>query len=120
MTDEEITLASKVGVARPELIRLQLCDCLPMPQDPLLQAIAIQTGLLGPHMAGLTLGYSILVCRGHETRCLLAHEFRHVFQYEQYGSIAGFLPVYLQQIAEYGYKDAPFEVDARTHESAAS
>ncbi len=120
LTNDEISLASRVGVVKPELIRIQSCDCLPMPQDPLLKAVAVQTGLLGPHMAGLTLGYSVLIIQGHETLSLLAHEFRHVFQYEQHGSIAGFLPPYLQQIAEYGYEDAPFEIDARAYESAPS
>lgn len=67
-------------------------------------------------MAGLTLGYSILICRGHKTRRLLSHELRHVFQYEQHGSIAAFLPVYLMQIATVGYQSAPFEQDARAHE----
>jgi hypothetical protein len=120
LTDDEITLAGKVGVAKPDLIRIQSCDRLPMPQDASLQAAAVQTGLLGPGMVGLTLGYSVFVCRGHETRRLLAHEFRHVFQYEQNGSIAGFFPVYLQQIVTVGYRNAPLEADARAHESAAS
>ena len=120
LTDDEITLARKVGVAKPDLIRIQSCDRLPMPQDLSLQAAAVQTGLLGPGMVGLTLGYSVFVCRGHETRRLLAHEFRHVFQYEQNRSIAGFFPVYLQQIVTVGYMNAPFEADARAHESAAS
>lgn len=120
LTDDEITLAGKVGVAKPDLIRIQSCDRLPVPQDPSLQAAAVQTGLVGPGMVGLTLGYSVFVCRGHETRRLLAHEFRHVFQYEQNGSIAGFFPVYLKQIVTVGYRNAPLEADARAHESAAS
>jgi len=119
LTADEITLARKVGVVKPELIRIQSCDRLPMPQDPSLQTAAVQTGLLGPGMVGVTLGYSVFVCRGHETRRLLAHEFRHVFQYEQGGSIAKFLPVYLQQIVTVGYGNAPFEIDARAHENAA-
>jgi hypothetical protein len=41
---------------------------------------------------------------------------RHVYQYEMLGSINGFLPVYLQQIVEYGYYDAPLESDARDNE----
>jgi hypothetical protein len=65
----------------------------------------------------LTLGYSVLVCRGHETTRLLSHEFRHVHQYESVGSISAFLPLYLQQIVEFGYDDAPFEADARSCES---
>ena len=119
LNNEEIALARTVGVANPELIRIRSCDRLPRPQDPSLQAAADQTGLLGPGMVGLTLGYSVFVCRGHETRRLLSHEFRHVFQYEQNGAIAGFLPLYLQQIVTMGYQNAPFEVDARAHESAA-
>lgn len=119
LTTDEITLARKVGVVNAKLIRVQSCDRLPMPPDPSLQAAAVQTGLLGPGMVGLTLGHSVFVCRGHETRRLLAHEFRHVFQYEQYGSIAGFLPVYLQQIVTVGYRNAPLEIDARAHENVA-
>lgn len=119
LTADEITLAQKVGVVNAKLIRVKSCDRLPMPPDPSLQAAAIQTGLLGPGMVGLTLGYSVFVCRGHETRRLLAHEFRHVFQYEQNGLIAGFLPVYLQQIITVGYRNAPLEIDARAHENVA-
>jgi len=115
----EITLARRVGVAKPERIRIQSCDRLPMPKDPSLQAAAVQTGLLGTGMVGLTLGYSVFVCSGHETPRLLAHEFRHVYQYEQGGSISNFLPVYLQQIVTVGYGNAPFEIDARAHENAA-
>lgn len=37
-------------------------------------------------------------------------------QYEQAGSIAAFLPRYLQQIVTVGYNNAPFEIDARSHE----
>ena len=87
-----------------------------MPEDRELQAAAVQTGLLGPHMAGLTLGYSVFVRRGHDTWQLLSHEFRHVAQYERAGSIADFLPVYLRQIVEAGYFNAPLEKDAREHE----
>jgi hypothetical protein len=35
------------------------------------------------------------------------------------GSIAAFLPTYLQQIVDFGYANAPFEVDARRHEISA-
>ena len=116
---EEIAFARKVGVTNPELVRIQSCDPLPRPLDPSLQAAADQTGLLGPGMIGLTLGYSVFVCRGHETPRVLSHEFRHVFQYEQNGAIAGFLPLYLQQIVTMGYQNALFEVDARAHEIVA-
>jgi len=87
-----------------------------MPEDPELREAAIQAGLLGPGMVGLTLDHSVFICRGHETKRLLSHELRHVYQYEQAGSLARFLPGYLQQIVESGYAAAPLEQDARAHE----
>lgn len=80
---------------------------------------AVQTGLLGPNMIGLTLGHSIYICHGHDSPRLLSHECRHVQQYEEAGSIAAYLPMYLQQIAQFGYSNAPYEIDARAHESVA-
>jgi hypothetical protein len=67
-------------------------------------------------MAGLTLGYAIFICEGHNSPRLLSHECRHVYQYEMCGSIAAFLPIYLQQIVDFGYMNAPFEIDAQKHE----
>lgn len=67
-------------------------------------------------MVGLTLGYSIFVKQGQVTARLIAHECRHVYQYEVFGSIAEFLRVYLTQIVTHGYCDAPLEQDAMAHE----
>jgi hypothetical protein len=117
LTAPEEEIAREVGVARPELVRVEMVgERLPMPDDPALRAAALQAGLLAPGMVGLTLGYSIFVCAGHKTRRLLSHELRHVHQYERHGLIAGFLPIYLEQVIEFGYRDAPFERDAREHE----
>ena len=111
-----LALAGRVGVQHPELIRTQLVEALPLPEDPALRQAALATGLLGPGMIGLTLGYAIFVVRGHMSARLLSHECRHVHQYEAAGSIAAFLPAYLQQIATVGYENAPLERDARAHE----
>ena len=112
----EQDMARAVGVASPHLVRVEMVERLPLPEDPVLRAAALQAGLLGPNMTGLTLGHSVFICRGHRTRRLLSHELRHVHQYEQAGSIAAFLPVYLRQVLEVGYHSAPFEIDARAHE----
>ncbi|MCI0400758.1 MAG: hypothetical protein L0Z68_05600 [Gammaproteobacteria bacterium] len=112
----DLAIASAVEVQRPENIRVLMVDRLPLPPDPELQAAAVQTGLLGPTMTGLTLGYSILICHGHMSRRLLSHECRHVFQFERAGSIASFLPAYLGSIVQVGYGNCPFEQDARAHE----
>jgi hypothetical protein len=61
----------------------------------------------------MTLGYGIFVEAEHASIRLLSHECRHVYQYEQAGSIDAFLTEYLTQIATVGYADAPLEADAR-------
>jgi hypothetical protein len=112
----EQALARRVGVTQPEKIRLLAVDQMPYPEHPLLQVAAMATDFLGPQTLGLTLGHAVLVRRGHESTRLCSHEFRHVHQYEQAGSIAAFLPGYLEQMVEYGYADAPLEQDAQAHE----
>lgn len=116
LNDSLLAVARNVGVLHPEVIRVAEVPRLPLPEDPELKQAALATGLLGPGMFGLTLGHGVYVCHGHGTVRLLSHEFRHVYQYEQAGSIAAFLPTYLQQIVTVGYSNAPFEIDARAHE----
>ena len=111
-----LELARSVGVKNPELIIIREAVQLPLPEEPVLRRAALATGLLGPDMAGLTLGYSIFVKQGQLTSQLISHECRHVYQYEAFGSIAEFLHVYLTQIVTYGYCDAPLEQDAMAHE----
>jgi len=116
LTDAELSLARRVGVSEPELIRVSIVSALPLPIDPDLRQAAVATGLLGPGMVGLTLGHGIYICAGYKSPRLLSHECRHVHQYERAGSIAEYLPIYLQQVAAVGYHNAPFEIDARAHE----
>jgi len=109
----ETAIARRVGVRRPERVRVAVVAEMPVPADPALAAAARETGLLGPGTAGLTLGHAVLIRRGCESPRLLAHELRHVHQVERAGSLAAFLGDYLGQIVEHGYDDAPLEADAR-------
>lgn len=109
-------LAKSVGVLHPELIRIAEVPRLPQPQDPDLKQAVLAGGFLGPGMVGITFGYGVYVCHGQSNVRLLSHEFRHVHQYERAGSIAAFVPIYLQQIVTVGYNNAPLEADARAHE----
>jgi hypothetical protein len=111
-----LTLASRVGVVQPERIRILTVPTVPAPEDPELQQMALEQNLIGPDTAGLTLGYGIFIVDGCLTSRLLAHECRHVYQYEVAGSIDAFLPLYLIQIAEFTYDRAPFELDAQAWE----
>jgi hypothetical protein len=112
-----LKIARQVGVEKPEKIRIQLVSDFALPVEQPLRDVVIYTGLLGSNIDGLTLGHSVLIRRGHHRDIgLLSHEFRHVQQYEKYGSIAAFLSDYLWQVAEFGYRKAPLEKDARNHE----
>jgi hypothetical protein len=116
LSESELSLARNVGVSFPEKVRIMFVDRLPLPDDPQLRQVALNAGLLGPTMIGLTLGYGIYLCKGTSSLRLLSHECRHVYQYEQAGSIAAYLPNYLRQVTELGYANAPYEQDARAHE----
>jgi len=112
-----LSLAASIGVAHPELIRLMEVRHLPLPEDIELRQAAIETRMLGPNMLGITFGYGVFVCHGHTGNLrLLSHELRHVYQYEEAGSIAAYIPVYLEQVFSDGYHNAPFEADARAYE----
>jgi len=116
LSPQQLPLAIAVGVTRPELVRVCEVNRVPAPEDPELRETALDLGLLGPTMIGITFGYGIYLMNGHVTNRLVSHECRHVQQYEAAGSIAAFLPVYLDQLLTFGYDDAPLEVDARSHE----
>jgi hypothetical protein len=116
LNDEQTAIARSVGVAHPEKIRILEVNTLPIPGDTDLMLAAQASGLLSPNIDGLTLGHGIYIRHGQASNRLLSHEFRHVYQYEQAGSIAAFLSVYLQQILTVGYQLAPLEIDAREHE----
>jgi hypothetical protein len=109
-------LAHLAGVNRPDRVRVSEVASIPFPDDPELREATLAAGLLGPGTIGLTLGYGIYIRAGHSSNRLVSHECRHVHQYEEAGSIAAFLPVYLEQILSVGYTAAPLEVDARAHE----
>jgi hypothetical protein len=116
LTALECEFAKIVGVRDFDSISVSEVDQLPLPEEPALRAAALATGLIGPQMAGLTLGHTIFVIRKHLSNRLISHELRHVHQYEELGSIAKFLPLYLEQIATVGYENAPLEIDARKYE----
>lgn len=116
LSHAESQLAAAVGVEHPELVRIKMVDQLPQPTNPQLLAVANETGLLGPTMAGLTFGHAIFIRHGHASNRLVSHELRHVHQYETFGSTPAFLAAYLEQIATVGYDNSPLEIDARKHE----
>src|ERR1019366_4683372 len=90
LTDAESKLAAAVGVREPDRVRIRIVQQLPRPQHSALRAAAEQTGLLGPNMVGITFGHGIYVREQAFSNRLVSHELRHVYQYEEAGSIAAF------------------------------
>lgn len=116
LTLEEQIIASHVGVATPEQVHVYEVPVIKPPNDPVLAASCEQFGFLTANTIGLTLGYGIYIKQGYLTTRLLSHELRHVYQYEQAGSTEMFLSRYISEIMKFDYENAPYELDARSHE----
>jgi hypothetical protein len=98
-------VALRAGVQRPGDVRLLALAEIPWTDETDLREAAQEVGLIISGIGGLrqdSLG----------DRKLLAHELRHVAQHERWGGISGFLRQYLTQCNEYGYPDAPMELEA--------
>jgi len=113
LTESQLALARRVGVSRPQRVRLLRVEQIPRPSNPALVAAADATGLLSPYTTGLTIHYGIFIRADSwgDVR-LLAHELVHIRQYERTGGIYPFLRQYLLECVTDGYPDAPMEKEA--------
>ena len=114
LTPRQQDLARRAGVSNHERVRILPVPEIPLPEEPGLREAARMFGVITPGTVGLTLGHAILI----REECLadpmlIAHELKHVAQYEQQGSMSAFLGRYLSEFNLYGYLDAPMEVEAR-------
>ena len=113
LTPHELSLAARVGVREPHRIRMCRVAKAPFPFARLVDRVAAWMGLPGTSIDGVTLGDAIFLCGSSQSDMLIAHECRHVAQFEQAGSLWAFLRRYLVQVAAAGYADAAYERDAR-------
>jgi hypothetical protein len=113
LTGSQSALARKVGILRPECVRLLRVAHIPTPSNPMLAAAAEATGLLSQHTIGLTVRYGIFIRADFwgDLR-LTAHELVHTAQYERMGGIEVFLRQYLLEAVTIGYPGAPMEQEA--------
>ena len=117
LAPDQLALARAVGVAAPKRVRVQPAASVPMPLPRLVRRAAELLGCLSPHIAGMTLGYGIVL---RQDVCgdlvLLAHELAHVAQYERLGRFRGFLRQYVRECLWPGYPRGPLEIEARAAE----
>ena len=108
-----VKLAKCVGVRLPSRVRLFFVYRIPRPSQRDLAQACKTIGIIGPGTRALTLGYGVYI-RDHDKADsrLLAHELRHVSQYEDLGSIPAFLAKYVPELIQYGPASAPLELDA--------
>ncbi len=117
LSQHEIAIAKKVGVLAPEKIRVLLVPNIPFPEDPTIRTIGEQVGLVSEKTGGMTLCYGIFMRDDQKERSdIWPHEFRHVAQYECFGSIRNFMFFYLKELLHFRYGLGPLEVDAKKAE----
>ncbi len=116
LTGVEIQEAKSVGVLHAERIKVLAVSEVSKPVHPELLKAAIEIGMLGDDAAARAIGYGIEVVEGYSSRELLRHEFRHVYQFEQAGSLEMFISAYIKSVLADGYYNSEFERDARRHE----
>jgi len=104
LSERERELARKVGVTHPSEFASSPSRHYGQPQE--------QTGLMDPGMVALLLDTQCLSVTSRDVR-LLSHEFRHVYQYEQAGSVAAFLLGISCRSSSAATHRQTFEIDAR-------
>jgi hypothetical protein len=82
LNEQELAIARRVGVAHPERVRVLRTLSIPEPEDPQLREAAFQAGVLATETSGLTFRHGFYLAPRADLR-ILAHECRHVYQYEQ-------------------------------------
>jgi hypothetical protein len=113
LTPENRRDAEAIGIQRIDDVRVVALDTIPLPNDPGLRHLAVETGMITDRTDGITFGHGIVLKKGHRDRRLMAHELVHVMQYEKFGGIEAFLKDYVKEVAfPPGYPNGPLEREA--------
>jgi len=114
LSKKYLSVARFMGVQHPEKIRLVHCsEKEGIVDDPKIAALLEKFDLDIHRISALALHHGIVMnasLKGNEK--ILAHELRHVAQYEICGSTEVFLLYYFLEVAHFGYGKGPFEIDA--------
>jgi hypothetical protein len=105
--------AEEIGICRVDDVRILVLNSIPLPTDPGLKQLVVETELITDKTTGTTFGHGIVLKNGSITRHLIAHELAHVLQYERFGGIEAFLKEYVKEVAfPPGYPNGPLEREA--------
>lgn len=118
LTDSLLADARRIGVQRPERVRLRVVNQVPGGMPDWLRKALQPLGLCSPLTSGMSLRYGIFVrsdCWGDQR--LVRHELVHTQQYERLGGFWPFLRSYLFEcLAEPGYPFGLLEQEAQNRE----
>lgn len=108
-----VAVARRMGIRKPEEVRLlKVAQILPPPQV-LLRWASTYFGFPSSSTIGLTLRYGIFVRQEYwESDALIIHELAHTLQYERFGGLRPFLMQYLTECLTVGYSSSPLEIEA--------
>lgn len=115
LSDDQLILASEIGIKHPEKVRLVYVDDIPFPRDNYaLKVLGEALGFIGEGIINnaQAFGYSIYVRKGYQLDTpKLAHELVHVLQIER-STLDKIIRQHITDLATYGYDNAPLEVEA--------
>lgn len=115
LNEKELLLAAEIGIKHPEKVRIVYVDEVPFPYENVaLKVFGEAVGLVGEGIINnaQVFGYSIYARKGFVlNRPKLAHELVHVLQVER-ASLDRVVTQHFFDMAEYGYDNAPLEVEA--------
>ncbi|QTH62654.1 hypothetical protein J1N51_07635 [Psychrosphaera ytuae] len=115
LTQNELTLATEIGIEHPEKVRIIYVDEVPYPYENFaLKVFGEAVGLVGEGIINnaQVFGYSIYSRKDFKlNRPKLAHELVHVLQIER-ASLDEVVTQHFSDMAKYGYDRAPLEVEA--------
>jgi hypothetical protein len=120
LSNEQCEIAKRLGILRPERVRLRAVVQMP-PLNWFLRRAGEKLGVVSDQTIGMTLRYGIYIRKDHwGARRLLVHELAHVAQYERTGGFCTFLSQYLEECINPGYPLGELEQEAKRAESLVS
>ena len=115
LNEQELALAAEIGIKYPEKVRVVYVDGVPFPYENFaLKFFGEAVGIVGKGIINnaQVFGYSIYARKDFVlNRPKLAHELVHVLQIER-ASLDEVVTQHFFDMAEYGYHQAPLEVEA--------
>lgn len=116
LSDQQMEDARRVGLRRPEKVRVLISDTVPFPFDPVMQQAAVEMGILGNTAKGATFGYGIWLHSDYaDNRYLLVCQLALLARQEKLGNLERFLKIYLKECIEEGDGHCRMEREAYEH-----